>query len=66
MSFKSEIAMFGQGVLWFRNKDKLLFVYVTRCTGACLDSTLGYPSLRLELALSAPRVPAPRGLSQNA
>jgi hypothetical protein len=39
---------------------------VVRCTGAYLDSSLGQWSLRLELAPSAPWVPTPRGLSQNA
>jgi hypothetical protein len=28
MSFRSKIAMFGQGVLWFQNKDKLIKVTI--------------------------------------
>jgi hypothetical protein len=28
VSFRSEIAMFGQGVLWFQNKDKLIKVMI--------------------------------------
>jgi hypothetical protein len=28
MSFRSEIAMFGQGVLWFQNKYKLIKVTI--------------------------------------